>query len=384
MQSSLTFAHIDEEDEPTSREVLKTRPSIVDDLPKDFSATDVDWMDIFTMPSGSLYPTSSAALMAHATKSEKSPEEQIDDIKDLANKITLAIQSEMAKLLAYALDNCEKDVDENNIRKRRSAETPMASTELVMRLLKHIKSNNEYQNIAIEKMMSAQEIADKFGIEFSPDTEILSDLAVAANEQTKELTTILKDACDTKNVTQEEVSFVPLECETPVENAAENNTYYVYSVHPHDHHHHDNFAHTYPPHEYVPEHHNVHPVHNHQYNTYETQMMPPPVQPVTPRPTYFDSMMPFQDPYPFCTMEPITTTTTIILPIEEFVEPEPVLVGEEYEETVSSKVFVNHDEEPGSSTVNHVMTYTLSEKAHFKTPEIESLPQQMQYTFFLM
>lgn len=383
----MTLANlVENEDEITSREVLKNTVELEDDFPKDAQPADVDWMDLFTTPDGQMYPSPSAALMAHATKSDKSAEDQLKEIKEIASKITCAIQSEMANLLAYALENCEKSGQNNTMRKRRSAETPMASTELVMRLLKHIKSNNEYQNIAIEKMMSAQEIADKFGIEFTPDTEILSDLAVAANEQTKELSSILEEACETKNVTQEEVSFVPMEeCEKPIENASENSTYYVYSVHPQSHHDHDNFAHPHPSHQHV---HNVQPAHNHYSSPYETQIPPPPVQPpaqpVTPRPTYYDSMMPFSDPFTFCPLEPVTTTTTIMLPIEEFVEPEPELVGEEYEETVSSKVFVSHDEEPGSSTVSHVMTYTLSEKAHFKTPEIESLPQQMQYSFFLI
>lgn len=76
--------------------------------------------------------------------------------------------------------------------------------------------------------------------------------------------------------------------------------------------------------------------------------------------------------------------STYIIPIDEFMEPEPELVGEEFEEVISSKVFVDHDMEPGSATVNHVMTYTISEKTHYRTPQIENLPQQMQYYFFLM
>ncbi|XP_049879661.1 uncharacterized protein LOC126376379 [Pectinophora gossypiella] len=394
VQGSLIYADTDEnmihenEEEITSREVL-IQPEIDDEVIKDFHEGKKDWMDMFMATNKEFCPSPSAALMASITNSNKSAEEQLEDIKEMATKITLAIQCEMANLLSYALNNCdkyEKHNDENTLRKKR--ETPMDSSQLVMRLLKHIKANNEYQNIAIEKMMTAQEIADKFGIEFNPDTEILSDLAFAANEQAKEMSSILQDACDSKNATkhvqsQECIEFVPLEWE---QSPIENDTYYVYSVQP------EEFVQSFPPHEYMPEPIYRPPVnchHDHHYNPnhYETQMPPPPhhFAPVSPKPNFYDSVMPYPvDHYPYCPVEPMTTTTTIVLPIEEVVEPEPQLVGEEYEETVSSKMIVSRDEEPGMATVNHVMTYTLSEKAHFKKPEIENLPQQMQYTFFLM
>lgn len=337
--------------------------------------------------------------MSQVTNSDKPAEEQIEDIKEIANQITMAIQSEMANLLSYALRDCEKEYNENGLRKRRSIETPMDSSQLVMRLLKHIKNNNEYQNIAIEKMMSAQEIADKYGIDFKPDPEILTDFAVATNKQAEELTTILKDAYDPKNVTKE-VEFIPVNNETAV-HSSDDNTYFAYSVNVPEA---EIIAHqnAQPSFEFVPEfvqevrppvhvHYEQHPHYNYHYNhPIETQVMAPPHQhrppPVSHMPNFYEpAFTPAPEYYsPYYPMEPITTTTTIVLPIEEPVEPEPELVGEEFEETVSSKVVVDRGEEPGSATVNHVMTYTLSEKSHFRKPQIENLPQQMQYYFFLM
>ncbi|KAI5632211.1 hypothetical protein NE865_15082 [Phthorimaea operculella] len=404
IQATIIFANdVEEENEITSREILKNKPDVEEEFTE--IKPNKEWMDMFFMPlPNNLHPISSAsALMSSITDSDKSAEEQLEDIKEMANKITLAVQSELANLLAYALANVDKDKDcendENKLRRKR--ETPMDSSQLIMRLLKHIKNNNEYQNIAIDKMMTAQEIADKYGIDFAPDTDVLSDMAIAANEQAKEMTTILKDAChmNTTHIPKEEVEFVPFE-QSPIE----NDTYYVYSLnHPEE----EMFMQQpFPVYEHTPEHYPHSPAvnHGHQDHYYDhlqyghqsmPHHVPAPVQqnyiphqippPVTPKPTFYDSMMGYvPDFYPYCPVEPVTTTTTIVLPIEEFVEPEPELVGEEYEETVSSKLFVTRDEEPGSATVNHVTTYTVSEKAHFKKPEIERLPQQMQYTFFLM
>ncbi|XP_028159049.1 uncharacterized protein LOC114351900 [Ostrinia furnacalis] len=397
VQSSFIYATDDidkEEWEDTSREILKSAPG--DMKIKEFRATDTDWIDIFSLPKQNLHQTSSAAKMASVTNSDKPPAEQLEDIKEMANQITLAIQSEMANLLSYALRDCEKEYDENSLRKKRSLESPMDSSQLVMRLLKHIKNNNEYQNIAIEKMMSAQEIADKFGIEFNPDPEILSDLAVATNKQAEELTTILKDAYDSKNETKE-IEFIPVNNETSVK-STENNTYFVYSVPEAEIIAHQNSL---PSYEYVPEfiqerppvhvHYEQHPHYNYHSHPYETQIVSPPHQmhqqrpPVSHMPNFYEQFTPAPEYYsPYYPMEPVTTTTTIVFPIEELVEPEPELVGEEFEETVSSKVIVERGDEPGSATVNHVMTYTVGEKSHFKKPQIENLPQQMQYYFFLM
>lgn len=337
--------------------------------------------------------------MALVTNSDKSADEQLEEMKEVARQITLAIQSEMANLLSYALRECDKETEENNLRKRRSVETPMDSSQLVMRLLRHIKTNNEYQNIAIEKMMSAQEIADKFGIDYQPDPDIFSDFAFASNKQAEELASILKDASEMKNVTKE-IEFIPIN-EEPVVNSTENDTYYSYTVHPEDIAAHLNTA---PSHEFMTDyvhetrvpvahiHYEQHPHHNYHYNyPYETQVVPPPHHyhrnpPVSAMPAFFEPMAftPVPDHYPAYYPEPITTTTTIVLPFDEPAELEPELVGEEFEETVSSKVVVDRGDEPGSATVNHVMTYTLSEKSHFKKPQLESLPQQMQYYFFLM
>lgn len=397
MQSSFINATEDKEkeDENTSREILKAAPGEIEIT--EFKALDNDWIDIFSIPKTNLHPSSAVAKMSQVTNSEKPAEEQLEDIKEMANQITMAIQSEMANLLSYALRDCEKETDENSLRKKRSIESPMDSSQLVMRLLKHIKNNNEYQNIAIEKMMSAQEIADKFGIEFNPDPEILSDLAVATNKQAEELTTILKDAYDSKNATKE-VEFVPVNNETAV-NSSDNNTYFVYSVNVPEA---DIIAqqNAQPSYEFVPDfvqevqspghvHYEQHPHYNYHYNQpYETQIVSPPHRspPVSRMPNFYEpAFTPAPEYYPpYYPMEPITTTTTIVFPIEEPLEPEPELVGEEFEETVSSKVIVDRGDEPGSATVNHVMTYTLSEKSHFRKPQIENLPQQMQYYFFLM
>lgn len=369
----------------------------------EFQTFDSDWLDFFMMPHG---PNSAAAKMTQLTNSEMSPEQQIAEMKEMANHITRCIENEMAQMLSLALFDSEKGKDENGFRKKRSVETPMDSSKLVMRLLKHMKSNNEYQKITIDKMLSAQEIADKFGIEYHPDPEILSEYAIASSKQAEELASIMKDASEMMNVTKE-IEFIPI-ADEPAVKSSENDSYFAYTVHPEDIAAHQNT----PPHfEFVPEiihehppvnHHHQHPhyeVHSHyeqhpHYNHhYETQMVPPPHQhnrhpPVSPMPNFFEPFMtftPVQDYYyPVYYPEPITTTTTIVLPMEESCDPEPELVGEEFEEIMSSKTIVERGDEPGSATVNHVMTYTVSEKSHFRKPQVEDMPQQMQYYFFLM
>ncbi|CAH2230381.1 jg5059 [Pararge aegeria aegeria] len=388
IQNSLTETIINDDDKSNEpRDILNVQPDVGDDNTTEYQAAPIDWMNTFIESGSTIFPTSSAALMAQATSSDKSAEEQLEDIKEIANQITMSIQSEMANLLSYAISSTSNETD-NKLRRKRSVETPMDSSQLVMRLLKHIKSNNEYQNIAIEKMMTAQEIADKYGISFSPDPETLSDLALAANEQAEEMSAILKEAIENKNVTKREPE--PNENTNIVENMQLNST--------------DNFNKCFDQYENKQENStnhilnfeilkendcNAHPAASHynHYNYYpvESQIMSPPHfynAPVSQRPNFYDlvSNNPIQDYY--CTMEP--TTTTIILSNDEPEEAEPELVAEEYEETVSSKVFINHEEAPDVSTVNHVMSYTISEKAHFRTPQIESLPQQMQYYFLLM
>ncbi|XP_047538183.1 uncharacterized protein LOC125071831 [Vanessa atalanta] len=350
--------------------------SVSESIVKEYETAPKDWMDMFKGSSSNIFPTSSATLMAQATFSDKSPEEQLEEIKGIAEHITKAIQSEMANLLSYAISITDKEVD-NTLRSKRSVETPMDSTQLVMRLLKHIKSNNEYQNIAIEKMMTAQEIADKYGIDFNPDPQILSDLALAANEQAEEMSEILKDACDLKNVTKrhDTDSFLDknLNSTQNLSNSEQKNTTRTMpDVMPHkENENSDAFSH-----------------YNYYYNyPYESQIPAPPTHhhhnaPVSPRPDFYDyiSFNPALEYSPYCSMEPMSS----IFYIDEPVLSEPELVGEEFEEIISSKVYIDHDEEPGMSSVNHVMTYTISEKSHFRTPQIESLPQQMQYYFFLM
>ncbi|XP_063628598.1 uncharacterized protein LOC134800066 [Cydia splendana] len=386
IQGSFTFANCDEPDSD-SREILNQKPEFEDNVVKDFSDANKDWLDMFleSTPSG-LYPSSSAAIMAHATISDKSPEEQLEVMKDIIHQITEAIEHEMTNLLSDAIAHCEKD--EGHTKKKRSIETPMDSSQLVMRLLKHIKSNNEYQNIAIEKMMTAQEIADKYGVKYNPDEDVLADLAAFSSKQSEELASILGD----ENA-KEEIEFVPLENEENKENVPENNTYYVYATHVPEEEIHSQFN-SYPPHEYMPERlqfmpqpqapqqHYKHPHHSHHYFP-ETQIPAPPHHAPAPQRPYHEAAYP-REYHPCGPMEPITTTTTIVLPYEEPIAPEPELVGQVFEETVSNKVFIEAGEEPGSTDVNHVMTYTVSEKSHFKTPEIEKLPQQMQYYFFLM
>lgn len=383
-----------------------------------------DFFQQFFGSSASLHPTHSVEMMNHVTSSDKSPEEQIQSIKEIATAIGSTIENELVNLLSFAMAGANKyfAAEDKTNRQKRSADTPMGSAELVMRLLKHIKSNNEYQNIAIEKMMTAQEIAEKFGIEFRPDPEILSELAVSGTEQAKELTEILKDACDTKNKTLPvEYSFVSMsdDGECSVESVPDNKDYYN---------HHSETEPTpknaVPIQEYLPEpinrQSNYHPQQHQQHPMYETQMPAPPMprQPTQPHPNYphphHQNPLPnhphpqqmqephrvppvsqrpnfFEQPFtpapefpPSCSILEPFTTGAIFFPVEEMYEPEPELVGEEYEETVSSKVTVDHGDEPGSATVNHVMTYTLSEKAHFRPPQIQRLPEQMQYTFFLM
>ncbi|KAJ8711425.1 hypothetical protein PYW07_008667 [Mythimna separata] len=369
IQGSFTYANVtDSEEFINSAEVVYNNTETNDEITNEFPTVPTgqkEWIDMFLLPDAPLYPTSSVAMMTQATNSEKSVEEQLDEIKEIAQKITLAIQSEMANLLTYALSGVHKEEGEeeedkdNQLRKKRSIETPMASTQLVTRLLKHIKSNNEFQNIAIDKMMTAQEIADKYGVEFSPDTEILADLAVAANHQANEMNSLLQESIDAKNVSQK--------VDAPTHKQAS----IVSNAQPAVNHHHH--TESYPSYNYP----------------YETQI-PPPVQnhynspPVSKRPNFYDAMSYAPQEYSYCSMEPVISASTIIMPIEEIVEPEPELVGEELEETVSSKVYVNRGDEPGSATVDHVMTYTVGEKSYFKTPEIERLPQQMQYCFFLM
>ncbi|XP_045503744.1 uncharacterized protein LOC123700542 [Colias croceus] len=314
---------------------------------KDYHAAPLDWIDIIGT-TGSIYPTASASMMAQAVLSDKPPEEQLEDIKDMATQIKMAIQSEMVNLLSYAISGTEKESD-GCARKKRSVETPTDSTKLVMRLLKHIKSNNDYQNIAIEKMMSAQEIADKYGIPFKADPEILTDLAVAGNEQASELTSILKDVCEVTNATKTQSDCKP---EKPVHNMTYQHEDTIKQ--PTE----SSFAY---------------------YDFSEPQSYHY-CSPVTPRPSFYDtvSYRPSQDYYSYCTVEPVSSTPSIFDPVE----PLPELVGDEIEETISSKIFVNDDDD--SSTVNHVTSYTVSEKSHFRKPHIEALPQQMQYYFYLI
>ncbi|KOB77240.1 Kinesin-related protein 3 [Operophtera brumata] len=378
---------LDEQQESIDRDIL-VKPGIDDEVVKDFSSTNNDFIDMFLLTNNNMFPTfptSSAAMMSQATNNNETCEEQLESIKKVAEDIAKSIQSEMANLMSYAmaLNATNKDNQENE-RTKRSVETPMDSTQLVMRLLKHIKSNNEYQNIAIEKMMSAQEIADKFGIEFNPDPEILSDLAVAANDHAHDLTTMLKDACDTKNVTQE-IEFIPMN-----EQPMGNDTYYVYTLHPEEQ---TILESTVPSFEYLPEilptsqkpmnhvHHSE--PHSHHYH-YESQIPPPPVHhyspPVSTRPNFYDPFPYTSDIYsPYADM----VSPAIFISIEE-PEPEPEIVGEDIEETITTRLFVERGDEPGSSTVNQVTSYTVAEKTHFKTPQIEKLPQQFQYSFFLI
>ncbi|CAG9559385.1 unnamed protein product [Danaus chrysippus] len=367
IQNTLTHTQNDvEENQIEAREILKTKPDNDEPIQNDFKAPN-DWMDIFL--GNHFNPTSSASLMAQATFNDKSPEEQLEAIKEMANQITMVLQSEMANLLSYAINYNDKEAD-NKLRKKRSIETPMDSTHLVMRLLKHIKSNNEYQNVAIEKMMTAQEIADKYGINFSPDTEILSDLAVAANEQAREMTDILQNALELKNVTKT-ISSPKISC--PNDTQIETNRKRVQP----------NISESSEPEVcyFKPDYNNESPNYNYYYTPIETQIPAPKHShaPVSQRPTFYNYIpYPTEEYLPYCSLEPMT-----VVLLDEPILPEPEMIGEEYEETVSSKVVIDEDQ-LGISTVNHVMTYTLSEKAHFKTPKIEELPQQMQYYFLLM
>lgn len=377
---------LDEQQESIERDIL-VKPGADDEVVKDFDSANNDFIDLFLLTSSNIFPTfptSTAALMSQTTNNNETAEEQLENIKKVAEDIAKSIQNEMANLMTYAMALNATDMEtKDNQRKKRSIETPMDSTQLVMRLLKHIKSNNEYQNIAIEKMMSAQEIADKFGIEFNPDPEILSDLAVAANDHAHDLTSMLKDACDLKNVTQE-IEFIPMNKQSTV-----NDTYYVYTLHPEEQ---TIPETTVPSFEYLPEIlpksqkpvNQVHQSEPHSHHChYESQIPPPPVHyhssPVSPRPNFYD---PF--PYTSDIYSPyVDHVPAILIPIEE-PEPEPEIVGEEVEETITTKLFVERGDEPGSSTVNQVTSYTIAEKSHFKTPQLEKLPQQFQYCFFLI
>lgn len=366
-------------------------------LQKGTEPSSVDWMDLFLGSNSNIFPTSSSAKMAQAALSNKSAEEQLEDIKNMAEQITKSIQSEMANLLSYAISvtnvkNEEDGQEDNKLRKKRSLDTPMDSTQLVMRLLKHIKSNNEYQNIAIEKMMSAQEIADKFGIEFNPDPEILSELALVTNVQAKEMSDILKDACDLKNVTKrnESTRLVDHEKDNAIQNivdCADKNepiklaTSFDYPINKAS----ENKSYKEP----RAGNDNTFLRYNYYDNgPFESQIPAPPShhhhkEPVSSRPNFYDyiSYNPNQESLPYCSVEPMSIVYTVDEPDSSEL---PELVGEEYEETISSKIYVDHEEEPGVASVNHVMTYTVSEKSLFRTPEVESLPQQMQYYFFLM
>ncbi|XP_037292861.1 uncharacterized protein LOC115455527 [Manduca sexta] len=367
IQGSLIYAETEETELPEGREILNVKPED-DEVIKDYKEAPKDWMDLLMLPDNKLYPTSAAAMMAQATDSGKPIEEQMEDIKEIANKISEAIESELANLLSYAIaaTENEKKADETKERRRRSAESPLDSTQLVMRLLKHIKSTNEYQNIAIEKMMSAQEIADKFGIEFTPDTEILTDLAVAANEHAKELTEMLNEACDLNNKTCSRTDKVNLDKYDGT--LLDNNTQYIYATH-------------YLDDDYDDMPHPVYKAQSSHHAHYETQIPAPPVDHYcSQKPSFYDAVSYTPDYYSHCSVEP---TTSMFSPLEEF-EPEPELVAEEFEETTSNRFIVERGDEPGSATVNHIMTYSISEKSHFRTPQIERLPQQMQYYFYLI
>lgn len=365
--------------ESSKRDVL-VKPDIDGEVVKDFDTADKDFIDILLLTNNNMlptFPTSSATMMSEATNSNQTSEEQLESLKKVAEDIAKVIQSDLENLMSYAMALNATNKSEDG-RSKRSVETPMDSTQLVMRLLKHIKSNNEYQNIAIEKMMSAQEIADKFGVEFNPDPEILADLAFAANDHALEFSSMLKDACDVNNATQE-INFVALD-----EQAKGNDTYYTYTLHPEE-------ETSIPPFEYLPEilpkPQKVNCVHTHPHshnNHYETQIPPPPVHhhspPVSSRPNFYDPFPYTSDIYsPYVDL----VSPVLMIPIEE-PEPEPEMVGEEIEETISTRLFVERGEAPGSSTVNQVTTYSVAEKTHFKTPQIEQLPQQYQYCFFLI
>ncbi|KAJ0172975.1 hypothetical protein K1T71_011151 [Dendrolimus kikuchii] len=392
IQSSFIFANEEPtETVPETSETITSPKDSVDETLNDYNPQD-DWLDMFTGSNMNMHPTSSVAMMTQAINSNKTVEEQLAEIKYMAEQIMLAVQSELTGLLACAVSTVEKDKaekgsDDNNMRKRRSVETPMDSTQMVMRLLKHIKSNNDYQNIAIEKMMTAQEIAEKYNIPFNPDPEILSDLAVAANEHAKELSAMLTNqANEMKSSSEEKITFVPIEEET-VPAKEHEDTYYVYAVHPNNEV--PSKQQAYPSHDYRPQqipgnhHHHNHPSYDSYYSSpYDTQIPAPSHHhhnvPVSQKPSFYDLFTPQNDYYPDA------ITSPVMIPFEEIEEPEPELIGEEFEETVTSKVIVDRGDEPGSATVNHVMTYTVSEKSHFKTPQIEKLPQQLQYCFLLI
>ncbi|XP_068623865.1 uncharacterized protein [Battus philenor] len=391
-EGALINADIDIHEHENKTEAFNSNESSVEI--KDSRESKEDWTDTFFGSETNLFPSSSTKIMTEVVNSDKSPEEQLEEIKEMATSITNAIQSEMANLLSYALSITDNSNEDNKERKKRSVDSPMDSTKLVWRLLKHIKSNNEYQNIAIEKMMSAQEIADKYGIEFTPDTEILSELAVAANEQAKELTSILKDACDLKNSTD---SFTDETKEDCVQVEKLKNV--TCSIHPLSHSEYDVSTNGSDPqidnHTHVELNHvhyaDPYASYNHYHSLpYETQIPSPPVldryssPSVSPKQSFYDAVSynPVDYYGPYCSMEPMTNT--YIIPLDDFMEPEPDLVGEEFEETISSKIYVDHDVDPGMATVNHVMTYTIAEKAHYRTPQIENLPQQMQYYFLLV
>ncbi|XP_045454240.1 uncharacterized protein LOC123663613 [Melitaea cinxia] len=382
-----------EDNSSETREILKVKP-VSDDFQKGTEPSSIDWMDMFLGSNSNIFPTSSSTKMAQVALSNKSAEEQLEDIKNMAEQITKCIQSEMANLLSYAISitNVNNEQEDNKLRKKRSLDTPMDSTQLVMRLLKHIKSNNEYQNIAIEKMMSAQEIADKFGIEFNPDPEILSELALVTNVQAKEMSDILKDAYDLKNVTKrnESARFIDNEKDDAIQNLvdrADKNepiklaTSFDYPINKAS----ENKSYKEP----SSGNDNTFLRYNYYDNSpFESQIPAPPShhhhkEPVSSRLNFYDyiSFNPNQEYLPYCSVEPMS----IIYSVDEPESSElPELVGEEYEETISSKIYIDHEEEPGMASVNHVMTYTVSEKSHFRTPEVESLPQQMQYYFLLM
>lgn len=373
--------YANEATEITDSAEIFNNSDVDEEIIKDIDEEKTDSIDSLFTPS-TLFPSTSTTMMADAISSEESAEEQLDSIKEVAEKITLAIKSEMANLLTYALTTSDKEEEESNLRKKRSVESPIDSSQLVMQLLKHIKSNNEFQNIAIDKMMTAQEIADKFGIEFNPDPEILTDLAVAANEQAQELSSMLNEVCDLKNNTNQRLTIVPLEGEENIDILSENNTFFVYAIYyPDDD---TSFKSSVPSHECMPE--TV--THSHYYYNYPydshistTSGNHQHSHTVSQKSNFYDAVS--YTPERYSSYRSIEPTSSFVSPIETL-EPEPDLVAEEYEETMSNKVVVERGDEPGAATVNHVTTYSISEKSHFKNPQIERLPQQMQYSFYLI
>ncbi|GBP54625.1 hypothetical protein EVAR_35887_1 [Eumeta japonica] len=341
-------------------------------------------------------------MVSKVTSSEDNPDKKIEEIKKTIEQITNSMQMEMYKLIENAIKGKATE-----LKKKKTTETPIDSAKLVMRLLNHIKSHNEHQNVAIEKMMTAQEIADKYGIEFYPDPEIILDLAEASSEQAEKLMKSVEGYKNniTNHSKQDEATivFVPYQ-EDNTQMDVKQQEYYNYELH------HDcninNSSNTDtinaanlelvmldtkkdstkqykspPPIQKPDESLHLTPQYYYWQPIYDEQMI---AQRVNPKPNHFnehsatpDNLIPFLP-----VME--ETSTYIISPEIHESEPEPEMVGEEYEETVSSKVFVERGKELGTTSVNHATTYTLTEKAHFKPPPMVHLPQQMQYTFYFI